>query len=158
MAFRFPIYEDFAEGKEKIAVIGLGYVGLPLAVMLAEKFRVIGFDVNPERVEELRRGFDRTGEVETEKLKRVSIKFTNDEEELSECRLIIITVPTPIDSHKIPDLTAVKAATKIVAERMKPGTVVVYESTVYPGVTEEVCVPILEKVSGLRYMEEFKVG
>ena len=158
MAFRFPIYEDFAEGKEKIAVIGLGYVGLPLAVMLAEKFRVIGFDVNPERVEELRRGFDRTGEVETEKLKRVSIKFTNDEEELSECRLIIITVPTPIDSHKIPDLTAVKAATKLVAERMKPGTVVVYESTVYPGVTEEVCVPILEKVSGLRYMEEFKVG
>jgi len=158
MSLRFPAYEDFAEGREKIAVIGLGYVGLPLAVLLAERFKVVGFDVNPERVKELKRGFDRTGEVETEKLKGVCIEFTNKEEELSGCRLIIITVPTPINRHKIPDLTAVKAATRTVAKQMRPGTVVVYESTVYPGVTEEVCVPILEKVSGLKYMEEFKVG
>ncbi|TCK06527.1 nucleotide sugar dehydrogenase [Phorcysia thermohydrogeniphila] len=158
MVLKFPTYEDFAKGKEKIAVVGLGYVGLPLAVILAEKFRVVGFDVSPERIKELREGFDRTGEVETEKLKRVNVKFTDREEELSDCRLIIVTVPTPIDRHKIPDLTAVKAATRTVAKQMKPGTVVVYESTVYPGVTEEVCVPILERVSRLRYMEEFKVG
>jgi len=158
MALKFPTYEDFLKGDEKIAVIGLGYVGLPLAVLLAEKFKVVGFDVDPKRVEELKKGIDKTGEVETEKLKGVHIEFTYKEEELSRCRLIIVTVPTPINKHKIPDLTAVKVATRTVGRRMKPGTIVVYESTVYPGVTEEVCVPILEEVSGLRYMEDFKVG
>ncbi|GAB6076449.1 nucleotide sugar dehydrogenase [Desulfurobacterium crinifex] len=155
---KFPVFEDFLSGKEKIAVVGLGYVGLPLAVLLAEKFRVVGFDINSERIEELKEGFDRTGEVESGKLKSIHIEYTDSPDKLSECRLVIVTVPTPIDEHKIPDLTPVKKASETVGRFMKPGTVVVYESTVYPGVTEEICVPILENESGLKYMEEFKVG
>ncbi|RUM40974.1 MAG: nucleotide sugar dehydrogenase, partial [Desulfurobacterium sp.] len=142
---RFPVFEDFLSGKEKIAVVGLGYVGLPLAVLLAEKFRIVGFDINSERIEELKEGFDRTGEVEIEKLKSIQIEYTDSPDKLSECGLVIVTVPTPIDEHKIPDLTPVKKASETVGRFMKPGTVVVYESTVYPGVTEEICVPILEK-------------
>ncbi len=155
---KFPGFEDFLTRKEKIAVVGLGYVGLPLAVLLAEKFDVVGFDINGERVKELRSGFDRTGEVESEKLKSIKLDYTDLPEKLSECRLIIVTVPTPIDSHKIPDLTPLEKASEVVGRYMVDGTVVVYESTVYPGVTEEFCVPILERVSGKRYMEDFKVG
>lgn len=155
---KFPVFEDFLSGKEKIAVVGLGYVGLPLAILLAEKFRVVGFDINSERIEELKEGFDRTGEVESGKLKSIHIEYTDSPDKLSECRFVIVTVPTPIDEHKIPDLTPVKKASETVGRFMKPGTVVVYESTVYPGVTEEICVPILENESGLKYMEEFKVG
>ena len=154
----FPSLADFESRQRKIAVVGLGYVGLPLAVALAEKFDVLGYDIDSLRVEELRRGVDRTGEVESERLRRINIHYTSSEEELSRCSLFIVTVPTPIDSHKTPDLTSVKKATETVGRHMKAGSVVVYESTVYPGVTEEVCVPILERVSGLRYMEEFKVG
>ena len=155
---RFPVFEDFLSGKEKIAVVGLGYVGLPLAVLLAEKFRVVGFDINSERIGELKEGFDRTGELESEKLKSIQIEYTDSPDKLSECRLVIVTVPTPIDEYKIPDLIPVKRASETVGRFMKAETVVVYESTVYPGVTEEICVPILEKESGLKYMEEFKVG
>ncbi|ADU96573.1 nucleotide sugar dehydrogenase [Thermovibrio ammonificans HB-1] len=154
----FPTFEDFLSGREKVAVVGLGYVGLPLAVLLGRKFKVVGFDVNPERVAQLKAGIDKTGEVSREAIEEASVEFTTEPEELSGCRLIIVTVPTPVDRHNIPDLRPVKLATKTVGRHMVPGTVVVYESTVYPGLTEEVCVPLLEKESGLKYMEEFKVG
>jgi UDP-N-acetyl-D-galactosamine dehydrogenase len=155
---RFPDFEDFLSGKEKVAVVGLGYVGLPLAVLLGEKFKVVGFDVNSKRVEELRKGIDRTGEVERERILSSSVEFHSSPEVLKECKLIIVTVPTPVDEHNIPDLRPVKAATKTVGRNLSEGSVVVYESTVYPGLTEEVCVPLLEKESGLKYLEQFKVG
>ena len=155
---KFPKLKDFKEGREKIAVVGLGYVGLPLATLLGKRFRVIGFDIDPKRVEELKRGCDKTGEVETEEIKRANVEFTSNPEKLREAMLIIVTVPTPIDEHKIPDLRPLKAATRTVGRNLTPGSVVVYESTVYPGTTEEICVPILEEESGLKYKEDFKVG
>ena len=144
--------------RDKVCVVGLGYVGLPLAVLLDTKFNVIGYDINTERVEELRRGFDRTGEVDSEKLKSCSVEFTDNPEKISEAKVIIVTVPTPIDEHKIPDLRPVKAATGTVGRYMRKGSIVVYESTVYPGVTEEECVPILEKESRLKWKRDFHVG
>ncbi|SMP18987.1 UDP-N-acetyl-D-galactosamine dehydrogenase [Desulfurobacterium pacificum] len=154
----FPNFQDFKSGKEKIAIIGLGYVGLPLAIALSKKFSVIGFDINKIRIEELKRGFDRTGEIPYETLKSSSITFTSSPETLKTCKLFIITVPTPIDEHKIPDLSPIKSATQTVASHMPKHSIVVYESTVYPGVTEEICVPLLEKFSNMRYMHDFKVG
>ena len=145
-------------GNEKIAVIGLGYVGLPLAVLLDTKFNVIGYDINVERINELRKGFDRTGEVDSERLKSCSVEFTNEPEKISEARVIIVTVPTPIDEHRIPDLKPVKTATRTVGRYMEKGSIVVYESTVYPGVTEEECVPILERESGFKWKKDFHVG
>ena len=155
---KVPEFEDFLEGRERICVVGLGYVGLPLAVLLGKKFKVLGFDIDERRVEELRKNTDRTGEVSREELERSDVEFTTNPREISECRLVIVTVPTPIDVHKIPDLRPLKSATKTVGKNMKPGTVVVYESTVYPGVTEEVCVPLLERESGLKWKEDFFVG
>ncbi len=150
---------DFTkENKEKIAVIGLGYVGLPLAVLLDEKYNVIGFDINPQRIKELKEGYDRTREVESEKLKKSQIHFTDNPEEISQAKVIIVTVPTPIDQHRIPDLKPIKSASKTVGRYMQKGSIVVYESTVYPGLTEEECVPILEKESGLKWKEDFHVG
>jgi len=143
---------------EKIAVVGLGYVGLPLAVLLDTKFDVIGYDINTERINELKRGFDRTGEVDSDRLKSCSVEFTNEPSKISKAKVIIVTVPTPIDEHKIPDLKPVKAATRMVGRYMKKDSIVVYESTVYPGVTEEECVPILEKESGFKWKEDFHVG
>jgi len=153
-----PAFEDFVSGKERIGVVGLGYVGLPLAVLLAKKFSVVGFDISEKRIEELKEGFDRTGEVEREELLKTAAQFTSDEREFRRCRLIIVTVPTPIDEHKIPDLRPLKAATRTVGRNLSEGSVVVYESTVYPGVTEEICVPILEAESGLKWKEGFHVG
>ena len=141
-----------------ICVVGLGYVGLPLAVLLSKKFKVIGFDINSKRVEELSSGIDRTGEVDSEELVSSDILFTDKPELISTANLIIVTVPTPIDEHKIPDLRPVKAATRTVGRYMKKGSIVVYESTVYPGVTEEICVPILEQESGLKWKLDFHVG
>ena len=141
-----------------LCVVGLGYVGLPLAVLLSKKFKVIGFDINSKRVEELSSGIDRTGEVESKDLVSSDILFTDKPELMSTADLIIVTVPTPIDEHKIPDLRPVKAATRTVGRYMKKGSIVVYESTVYPGVTEEICVPILEQESGLKWKEDFHVG
>jgi len=155
---KFPSFEDFLKGKEKIGVVGLGYVGLPLAVLFSKKFKVVGYDIDESRIEELKRGFDRTGEVNLKEANLKNIRFTSSSKELRECKFIVITVPTPIDEHKIPDLRPLKSATKTVAENLSRGSVVVYESTVYPGLTEEVCVPLLEKESGLRYLKEFKVG
>jgi len=149
-------------GKElknvKICVMGLGYVGLPLAVLFAKKFNVVGFDVNPKRIEELKRGLDKTGEVTEEELQNCNIEFSSNEEVIKGCDVVIVAVPTPIDKLKDPDLSYVKKASQIVGRNLRKGTVVVYESTVWPGLTEEVCVPILEKESGLKWKEDFFVG
>ena len=153
-----PNYEAFAEGRERIAVVGLGYVGLPLAVALSRHFPVTGFDISRERIAELREGRDRTGEVETAALKASSMEFSFSEDDLSRVGLIIVTVPTPIDTHRNPDLGPMRQASITVGKHMRKGSVVVYESTVYPGVTEDICVPILERESGLRFNRDFFVG
>jgi len=154
----FPQFEDFEKKREKICVVGLGYVGLPLAVLLSKKFSVVGFDISEKRIEELKNNYDRTGEVSEEELKSSSVEFTSSPEAISGCKLVIVTVPTPIDEHKTPDLTPLLSASETVGKHMSEGTIVVYESTVYPGVTEDICVPVLEKNSGLKYLREFKVG
>jgi len=144
--------------KPTIAVVGLGYVGLPVAVAFAKHFPVIGFDINPTRIGELVRGFDRTGEVDKEDIENPNILYTSDEKELQRADIFIVTVPTPTDKYKNPDLRFLKSASRIVGRNMKKGSVVVYESTVFPGCTEEVCVPLLEEESGLRWKEDFFVG
>lgn len=144
--------------QKPIAVVGLGYVGLPLAVAFAKKLSVIGFDISHARIEELCKGVDHTREVSEKALAEVQIQFTSDPGELARAAVIIIAVPTPIDSHRSPDLGPVESASTLVGRNMATGTIVVYESTVYPGLTEEICVPILEKESGLTFNKEFFVG
>ncbi len=141
-----------------IAVVGLGYVGLPLAVALSRCFTVVGFDVATTRIQELKDGHDRTGEVNAAALKDCSITFTANPQDLANATIIIVAVPTPIDAHRNPDLTPVCSASRTVGKAMSKGAVVVYESTVFPGVTEDICVPILEKESGLRFGQDFTVG
>lgn len=143
----------------KIAVIGLGYVGLPLAVEFGKKINTFGFDISQKRIEDLKCGVDKTLEVSVDELKSSSLlKFTNDLEELRICNCFIVTVPTPIDEYKKPDLSPLIGATIAVGSVLKRNDIVIYESTVYPGATEEVCVPILEQTSGLRFNEEFYCG
>ena len=143
----------------RIGVIGLGYVGLPLAVSFAAKFDVLGFDINPERITELKAGHDRTLEIEDADLQAASnLTFADDPAALKDVNVYIVTTPTPIDEHKRPDMGAVLAATRTVAASLAPGDVVIYESTVYPGATEEDCVPVLESVSGLTFNTDFFVG
>jgi len=145
--------------KKKIAVIGLGYVGLPLAVEFGKIFETVGFDVNGKRVEELKKGKDKTLEVEPENLaKALRLSYTTDMEEISDCNIYIVTVPTPINENKQPDLSPVIKATETIATFLKKDDIVIYESTVYPGCTEEVCVPILEKHSGLKFNHDFFCG
>lgn len=140
-------------------MIGLGYVGLPLAVEFGKKRKVTGFDISKERISELRQGRDATLETDPQELAEASLlELTFAPEALRECNCFIITVPTPIDQHKRPDLTALKHASQTVGKALKPGDIVIYESTVYPGCTEEDCVPVLEKYSGLRFNETFFVG
>ena len=144
----------------KIAVIGLGYVGLPLAAAFSEKYEVTGFDVNAARIEELKSGYDRTLELSAEQMKKAiesGMKFSLNLDDIKGCNFFIVTVPTPIDKNKRPDLTPVVKATQSVAKVLKKGDIVVYESTVYPGVTEEICVPLLEQ-SGLKFNEDFFCG
>lgn len=141
-----------------IGVIGLGYVGLPLAIELGKHFEVIGFDINGHRVSELKDGIDRTGEVDSAELKTTSLLFSNDENELKRCNFFIITVPTPVTDSKQPDLTPLVKASQNIARFLKKDDIVVYESTVYPGCTEEVCVPLLEKGSGLKFNKDFFCG
>ncbi|MFC2570971.1 MAG: Vi polysaccharide biosynthesis UDP-N-acetylglucosamine C-6 dehydrogenase TviB [Campylobacter sp.] len=144
----------------KIAVIGLGYVGLPLAAAFSEKYEVTGFDVNAARIEELKSGYDRTLELSAEQMKKAienGMKFSLNLDDIRDCNFFIVTVPTPIDKNKRPDLTPVVKATQSVAKVLKKGDIVVYESTVYPGVTEEICVPLLEQ-SGLKFNEDFFCG
>ena len=146
----------------RIAIIGLGYVGLPLAVEFAKKYQVIGFDINQNRIDELAKGNDHTLEIDTDRLKKVlddkSFILTSDKKELASANFYIITVPTPIDEQKKPNLKPLYGASETVGNVLKKDDIVVYESTVYPGATEEECVPILEKVSGLKYNEDFFVG
>jgi UDP-N-acetyl-D-galactosamine dehydrogenase len=143
----------------KLGIIGLGYVGLPLAVEFGKKRAVIGFDVNPKRIEELRSGLDITLEVDALELAEASyLTFSTNLEDMRTSNCFIVTVPTPIDRHKRPDLTPLIRASQMIGEVLKPGDIVIYESTVYPGCTEEDCVPVLEKVSGLRLNQDFFVG
>jgi len=145
-------------GIERIAVVGLGYVGLPLALELSKHYSILGFDVDEDKVNNLQQGIDLTGEVSLENLQNDGVTFSCDETKLKKADVVIVCVPTPIDDHKKPDLKYVKSASGVVGRNLKEGGIVVYESTVYPGVTEEVCVPILEKMSGLKFGEGFKVG
>ena len=145
--------------KKKIAVIGLGYVGLPLAVEFAKKREVIGFDINKDRISNLEKGIDITGELNKQELKKsLSITYTTNLDDLKECNIFIITVPTPIDKHKRPDLTPLEKSSTSIGKIIKKNDIVIYESTVYPGATEEVCVPILEKQSGLKFNKDFYCG
>ncbi|MRR07578.1 MAG: nucleotide sugar dehydrogenase [Deltaproteobacteria bacterium] len=141
-----------------ISVIGLGYVGLPVAVAFGKKSKTIGFDVNPERIRELQEGHDRTGEVTLEELAETDLFFTDSIDELRKADFHIIAVPTPVDEAKRPDLSILLKASETVAKALKKGDIVVYESTVYPGATEEDCVPVLERVSGLTFGTDFTVG
>lgn len=144
---------------EKIAVIGLGYVGLPLAAEFGKIIDVVGFDINHERINELKRGFDRTREVEPEELRHsTKLSYTHDLSEIQTCNFFIVTVPTPVDEFKKPDLRPLENASKTVAKVLKKGDIVIYESTVFPGCTEEICVPILENESGLKFNVDFFCG
>jgi len=151
-------FESLLKREDKIAVIGLGYVGLPLAVHLSRHFFVTGYDCKPERINELKKYCDKTLEVTTEELAGTTINYTADPMELSLCRLIIVAVPTPIDEYKIPDLSPVKNAAATVGKYIIKGSIVVFESTVYPGVTEEICAPLIEAGSGFKYGVDFKMG
>lgn len=143
----------------KLGVVGLGYVGLPLAVEFGKKRNVLGFDINQKRVDELKSGQDHTLEVEPEELKEaVHLRFSTAISDLTECNVYIVTVPTPIDEYKQPDLTPLVKASETIGSALKKGDIVIYESTVYPGATEEDCVPVLEKVSGLKYNVDFYAG
>jgi len=152
------IYNDLISGKKKMAVIGLGYVGLPIALEFAKKISVVGFDIKPERVEMMKNKVDPSNELSSEDFEGCDIKFTSTLEDLREASFYVVAVPTPIDQHKNPDLRPVLSATSSVGKVLSEGDYVVYESTVYPGCTEEDCIPLLSEVSGLRYMEQFKVG
>jgi len=151
-------FESLTERKDKIAVVGLGYVGLPLAVHLSKHFNVVGHDLKPQRIDELKAGKDMTLEVSEDELSNADILFTDDSSELSRCRLVIVAVPTPIDAHRIPDLQPLRSASATAGKQLQKGTCVVFESTVYPGVTEEVCLPILERESGLIMGNDFTLG
>lgn len=142
----------------RIAIIGLGYVGLPLAIEFAKKYEVLGFDINQNRIDELSKGLDRTLEVNEIELKSTKMKFSRNIEDLKACNTFIVTVPTPIDDHKRPDLTPLIKASETVGKALKKGDIVIYESTVFPGCTEDDCVPVLEKTSGLKYNQDFFCG
>ena len=145
--------------KITVGIIGLGYVGLPLSIRMASKFNVLGYDVDKERINQLKRNIDNTKEVsKKELLKEKSLKFTNNIKEINECNFYIVTLPTPINKNKKPDLTILKSATKSLAKYIKKDDIIVYESTVYPGVTEEICAPIIEKYSGLKFNKDFFCG
>ncbi len=147
------------QSDKKIAIIGLGYVGLPLAVEFGKQRTVIGFDINQARIDELRGGSDSTLETEPEELAQAQgLSFTTDIDDIAECSIYIVTVPTPIDDHKRPDLTPLVKSSETVGKVLKRGDIVIYESTVYPGATEEDCVPVLERVSGLKFNEDFFCG
>lgn len=150
--------QELLDRKKKLAVIGLGYVGLPIALEFASKINVIGFDINEARLEKMRNNIDPSGELSTEMFHGKSIEFTSSLDKLKEASFFIVTVPTPIDEHNLPDLKPILSATKSIGKVLKKGDYVVYESTVYPGCTEEDCIPILEELSGLKFKTDFKVG
>ncbi len=152
------LFDKLKSRKTKIAVVGLGYVGLPLAHAFSLKYDVVGFDNNQAKVDLMKSGIDPTGEVPEGGLKGCNIEFTTDAAKLGECKFIVVAVPTPVDRNKRPDLTPLVMSSTTVGKYMPKGAVVVYESTVYPGVTEDECVPLLEKHSGMQYLRDFRVG
>lgn len=153
------VYNKLINSKESLALVGLGYVGMPIAHAFSKKgINVIGFDLNDEKIELYKSGIDPTKEVGDEEIKRTKIHFTSDETELKKAKFIIVAVPTPVNTDHTPDLTPVICASKIVGRNLIPGSIVVYESTVYPGCTEDVCIPILQKESGLKCGVDFKIG
>ena len=152
------LYDDLISGKEKLSLLGLGYVGMPIAVAFAQKLKVIGFDLNKEKIDLYKSGVDPTREVGDDAIRATSVDFTCDETRLREAKFHIVAVPTPVNADHTPDLRPVESASELLGRNLTPGSVVVFESTVYPGVTEEVCVPILERASGLKCGVDFKVG
>ena len=152
------LYERLIEGKEKLALVGLGYVGMPIAVEFAKHVKVIGFNHNEKRIQQYKSGVDPTNEVGDNVISKTTVDFTSDEKRLSEAKFIIVAVPTPVKNDNNPDLGPVENASRIVGRNMVPGTIVCYESTVYPGVTEDVCIPILEEESGLKCGVDFKIA
>ena len=152
------LYKQIINRETKISLIGLGYVGMPIAVAFAKKVDVIGFDVNEKKIEIYKSGIDPTNEVGNDVIANTTVEFTSDETKLREAKFHIVAVPTPVNNDHTPDLTPVEGASRIVGRNLTKGSIVVYESTVYPGVTEEICVPILEKESGLKCGVDFKVG
>ena len=152
------LYEKIVNREEKISLVGLGYVGMPIAVAFAKKVDVIGYDLNAKKIELYKSGVDPTHEVGDEAIKATTVEFTSDEARLKEAKFHIVAVPTPVNDDHTPDLTPVEGASRILGRNLTKGSIVVYESTVYPGVTEDVCVPILEKESGLKCGVDFKIG
>lgn len=152
------LFERLKQRDEKVSVIGLGYVGLPVAIEFAKKYSVIGYDVNKQKLDTYLRGIDVTEEVGDQAIKDTTLQFTNDEQQLRNCKFHIVAVPTPINSDKTPNLAPIISASETIGRNLTKGSIVVYESTVYPGTTEEICIPILEKTSGLTFGEDFKVG
>eukprot|EP01156_Anaeramoeba_ignava_P011218 Anaeramoba_ignava/a482361_23.p1 GENE.a482361_23~~a482361_23.p1 ORF type:complete len:440 (-),score=46.10 a482361_23:853-2172(-) len=152
------LYNKIINKKEKVVVVGLGYVGMPIAVAFARKVNVIGFDINKNKIELYKSGIDPTKEVGDIQMKKTTVDFTTDENRLKEAKFHIIAVPTPINSDKSPNLSPVEGASRIVGRNLAKGSIIVYESTVYPGVTEDICIPILEEESGLKCGVDFKIG
>ena len=152
------IYSELLDKKAKLAVIGLGYVGLPIALEFARKISVIGFDINAKRIAQMREGIDPSNELEKKDFEDCDIEFTDSLDVLREARFFIVAVPTPVDEHNVPDLTPVIKASETVGKVVKKGDYVVFESTVYPGCTEEDCLPVIEKLSGLKNPDDFKLG
>ena len=152
------LYEKILAGEEKLSLVGLGYVGMPIAVAFARKVRVIGYDLNEKKIGLYRSGIDPTREVGDEVIKNTTVEFTSDETRLREARFHIVAVPTPVNDDRTPDLRPVEGASRVLGRNLTKGSVVVFESTVYPGVTEEICVPILEAESGLKCGVDFKIG
>ena len=152
------LYENLLSRKEKLSLVGLGYVGMPIAVAFAKKIDVIGFDLNEKKIELYKNGIDPTNEVGNDAIKETTVIFTADEKKLREAKFHIVAVPTPVNDDHTPDLTPVEGASRILGRNLTKGSIIVFESTVYPGVTEDICVPILEKESGLKCGVDFKIG
>lgn len=152
------LYEKIVKGEEKISLVGLGYVGMPIAVAFAKKVKVVGFDLNKAKIDLYKQGIDPTNEVGDAAIKETTVEFTADESKLKEAKFHIVAVPTPVNDDHTPDLSPVEGASEIVGRNLTKGSIVVYESTVYPGVTEDVCIPILERESGLKCGVDFKIG
>ncbi|MBQ6888388.1 MAG: nucleotide sugar dehydrogenase [Lachnospiraceae bacterium] len=152
------LYEKIVKGEEKISLVGLGYVGMPIAVAFARKVKVIGFDLNAAKIDLYKNGIDPTKEVGDEVIKSTTVEFTADASKLKEAKFHIVAVPTPVNDDHTPDLTPVEGASRILGQNLTKGSIIVFESTVYPGVTEDICVPILEKESGLKCGVDFKIG
>jgi UDP-N-acetyl-D-galactosamine dehydrogenase len=156
--YQMNLYEKLVNKEGKIAVVGLGYVGMPIAVAFAKKINVIGFDLNTQKVEQYKNGIDPTNEVGDEAIKLTTVDFTSDPTKLQEAKFLVVAVPTPVNADKTPDLSPIEGVSRTIGRNLTKGSIVVYESTVYPGVTEDICIPILERESGLKCGVDFKVG